>query len=69
MHWTHYVWCIFLFGKGKGIAQRAIRLCEEKHGNDGNWKPFCRNSETVIYMRKWAIVRRVKQKSLAKDLH
>ncbi len=47
--------------QGKGIAQKAIRLCEEKHGNE-NWEldTFCRRPKTAIYMRKWGIDRPAK---------
>lgn len=56
--------------QGKGIAQKAIRLCEEIHGNEiGSWTQFCRKLKTVICMKKWDIAGRAKQKSLMKDLH
>ena len=50
--------------QGKGIAQKAIRLCEEIHGNE-NWEldTILQESKTVICMRKWDIAGWAKQKS------
>ncbi len=45
--------------QGKGIAQKAIRLCEEMHGN--------RSIKTVICIKKWGIAKQVKQRSLTRD--
>lgn len=56
--------------QGKGIAQKAIRLCEEMHGNE-NWEldTILQESKNCHFMKKWGIARREKQRSLTKDSH
>lgn len=50
--------------QGRGIAQKALRLCEEAHGS-GNWEldTILKKPKTVICMRRWGTGGRAKQRS------
>lgn len=55
--------------QGRGVAQRAIRLCEELHGEKiGSLILFCRSRKTAIYMRKWVTGGRAAQELSTKGL-